>query len=303
MIRSMKEVLRNFQTPPWICDNISIQGYSHKLNEKECQDASYSWTEKRYCGIIVCDGHGGEKYFRSAAGSKLACEIGYYAISAFMLEVSKEFKKGKKDLELFLAKHSMDAKLDRLQKAITIQWREAVAADITERPFAGDERFEALSDADRASLAIDNGIKAYGTTFVAGIMSQDFLFIIKLGDSNASIVLDDGSVIMPDELSDPQLQFNRTTSLCNSDADIQFRNYFMRIDDHNRPAALILSSDGVINCYHTEEAFKSFIKNISDAYAEECTEDAHGELEAALNTLSEKGSGDDLSIAVVRWAK
>ena len=161
----------------------------------------------------------------------------------------------------------------------------------------------ALSDGDRASLAIDNGIKAYGTTFVAGIMSQDFLFIIKLGDSNASIVLDDGSVIMPDELADPQLQFNRTTSLCNSDADIQFRNYFMRIDDSNRPAALILTSDGVINCYHTEEAFKSFIKNISDAYAEERTEDAHSELEATLNTLSEKGSGDDLSIAVVRWAK
>ena len=75
----------------------------------------------------------------------------------------------------------------------------------------------------------------------------------------------------------------------------------MKIDDHDRPAALILSSDGVINCYHTEEAFQSFIKNISDAYAEENTEAAHNELDGALNALSEKGSGDDLSIAVARW--
>ena len=296
----IKKLVRNFQAPLWICDHISVRGYSHKLNDIECQDASESWLDRGYCGIIVCDGHGGEKYIRSAVGSKLACEIGRSTLSTFVHEVLKEFEK---EPEITWAKHSIAAKLDRLQRAITIQWREAVAADITERPFAGDERFEALSDGDRASLAIDNGIKAYGTTFVAGIMSQDFLFIIKLGDSNASIVLDDGSVIMPDELADPQLQFNRTTSLCNSDADIQFRNYFMRIDDSNRPAALILSSDGVINCYHTEEAFKSFIKNISDAYAEERTEDAHSELEATLNTLSEKGSGDDLSIAVVRWAK
>ena len=288
----IKKLVRNFQAPLWICDHISVRGYSHKLNDIECQDASESWLDRGYCGIIVCDGHGGEKYIRSAVGSKLACEIGRSTLSTFVHEVLKEFEK---EPEITWAKHSIAAKLDRLQRAITIQWREAVAADITERPFAGDERFEALSDGDRASLAIDNGIKAYGTTFVAGIMSQDFLFIIKLGDSNASIVLDDGSVIMPDELADPQLQFNRTTSLCNSDADIQFRNYFMRIDDSNRPAALILSSDGVINCYHTEEAFKSFIKNISDAYAEERTEDAH--------SLSEKGSGDDLSIAVVRWAK
>lgn len=298
MIQNIKKLVQNFQAPLWICDHISVRGYSHKLNNIECQDASYSWLDRGYCGIIVCDGHGGEKYIRSAIGSKLACEVGYSALSTFMLEASKEFKK---DPALFRAKHSVAAKLDRLQRAITIQWREAVAADIREHPFAEDERFEALSDGNRASLAIDDGIKAYGTTFVAGIMSQEFLYIIKLGDSNACIVLDDGQVLMPDELSDPQLQFNRTTSLCNSDADIQFRNYFMKIDDHHRPAALILSSDGVINCYHTEEAFKSFIKNISDAYAEENAEDARNELESTLNTLSEKGSGDDLSIAVVRW--
>ena len=53
----------------------------------------------------------------------------------------------------------------------------------------------------------------------------------------------------------------------------------MRINENFRPVSLILSSDGVINCYHTEDAFTSFIKNISDAYAEEKSEDAHNELE------------------------
>lgn len=289
-----KKTIRKLQPIALNCDSISIRGYSHKLNGIECQDASYFWRERTYCGIIVCDGHGGEKYIRSAIGARLACGVGQSALSNFMIEALKEKS------AIFQTKHSTDSNLSRLQRAITMQWRDAVSGDIKEHPLTEDKRFQALSDADKASLLADKGIKAYGTTFIAGIMTREFLFIIKLGDGNACIVLDNGNVMLPSELADPQLQFNRTTSLCNSDADIQFRNFYMRINENFRPVSLILSSDGVINCYHTEDAFTSFIKNISDAYAEEKSEDAHNELEDALNTLSEKGSGDDLSIAIMQ---
>ena len=286
--------LRNTLPPTWVYDHITIRGYSHKLNGKECQDASCSWESKKCCGIIVCDGHGGEKYIRSAVGSKFAVKVGREVLSEFM---ANALKRGSK---LFLSKHSTEANLDRLQRTITMRWRDMVQADLQEHPLADDDRYISLSDREKASLAAENEIKAYGTTFIAGIFSREFLFVVKLGDGNACIVLDDGSVLIPEELSDPQLQFNSTTSLCNSDAALQFRNYFARINEEFSPAALILSTDGIINCYHTGDAFKSLIQNISKAYYEEKKEDAHVELEGVLDTLSEKGSGDDLSIAIVR---
>lgn len=52
-------------------DHISIRGYSHLLSNKECQDSSISWRGKKYSAVIISDGHGGEKYFRSAKGSEI----------------------------------------------------------------------------------------------------------------------------------------------------------------------------------------------------------------------------------------
>ena len=71
-------------------DNISIRGYSHLLSNNECQDSSISWRGKKYSAVIISDGHGGEKYFRSAKGSEIACGIGKDVISTFMEKIRSE---------------------------------------------------------------------------------------------------------------------------------------------------------------------------------------------------------------------
>ena len=119
-------------------------------------------------------GHGGEKYIRSAIGARLACGVGQSALSNFMIEALKEKS------AIFQTKHSTDSNLSRLQRAITMQWRDAVSGDIKEHPLTEDKRFQALSDADKASLLADKGIKAYGTTFIAGIMTREFLLLSNL---------------------------------------------------------------------------------------------------------------------------
>ena len=132
--------------------------------------------------------------------------------------------------------------------------------------------------------------------------TKDFCFIIKLGDGNANLILNNEKVFSPDELADDTLQFNITTSLCNSDADVMFRHYFCNIspEDEDIVSGVLLSSDGVINCFRSVEAYNSFVENIYHAYGEESMENAKIELEEVLNIFSEKGSGDDLSIAVIR---
>ena len=47
----------------------SCQGESHIATNKVCQDASYSATDTTMSIAIVCDGHGGARYFISDVGA------------------------------------------------------------------------------------------------------------------------------------------------------------------------------------------------------------------------------------------
>jgi len=269
------------------CDNISVQGYSHIKVNKECQDNSISWKEKNYCGIIVCDGHGGEKYIRSAVGSRLACEVGKEYISAFMEKFLPENPK------------QIDTSLEQLERAIVSGWYSAVKRDFDVAPVTEDERFEGLEDSDKNAL-IKNPVKAYGSTFIAAVKTDDYLFVLKLGDGNTVLIYSDGTSEMPEDLEDEDCQFNITTSLCNNDAAMSFHHLFKTLDDENNIAGITLTSDGVINCYKTEESFLSFMENVYFGYGEDGPETAKQELIPALDNLSMRGSGDDLSVAIIR---
>ena len=62
---------------------------------------------------------------------------------------------------------------------------------------------------------------------------------------------------------------------------------------------IILTTDGVINSFTSEDAYFRLIGNIFSAYAGTDAAGAKDELTAFLNEMSEKGSGDDLSVAVI----
>ncbi len=284
----------------YIIDNISIRGFSHIQANKECQDNSLSWQTDSYAAVIVCDGHGGEKYIRSADGSAIACEMGKRAIDEFMQHVYSK-KTFSNNYVSDLNSNNSDKLLSQLERSIIHCWNEEVINNYTEIPLNTDERWEALSDSDKKSLE-RNSVKAYGTTFIASVITKDFCFVIKLGDGNANLILNDKTISSPEELADDMLQFNITTSMCNSDADIMFRHYFCNIssENENSVVGVLLSSDGVINCFRSEEAYYSFVENVYYAYGEESVENARNELEGALNVFSERGSGDDLSIAIIR---
>ena len=51
--------------------HLTAQGASHIKKNKECQDASSSYQDENCAIAIVCDGHGGDDYVRSAIGSKI----------------------------------------------------------------------------------------------------------------------------------------------------------------------------------------------------------------------------------------
>ena len=75
--------------------SFSCQGESHKYSEKPCQDSSFSYSGNGISIAIVCDGHGGERYYRSDIGSKICIQVTEKAIRTFVDSVDKTLFKDK----------------------------------------------------------------------------------------------------------------------------------------------------------------------------------------------------------------
>ena len=282
----------------FISKNVSVLGYSHKLSQKECQDSSLCWDNEKYNAAIVCDGHGGDKYIRSAIGSRLACTVGQKVISEFMSVLEKDRRLKKKFLVDDKQRESMILQLCR---AIIQEWNKSVTKDCESNPIEMDVAYKTLSDEDKQSLLKENS-KAYGSTFVAAVLSDLFYMVLKLGDGNVCIVNRSGDVQFAEKksenLRDGSLQFNLTTSLCSRQADADFRYAYVPIK-RKSVRGMILTSDGVINSYTSEEGFLRFMKNIYLSFCDRTMGNAVDELESFLPKLSQKGSGDDLSVAII----
>ena len=70
--------------------HLSSQGASHIKKNKECQDASESFYNENCAIAIVCDGHGGDDYVRSASGSAFACAVAKANILNFIENIDKD---------------------------------------------------------------------------------------------------------------------------------------------------------------------------------------------------------------------
>lgn len=260
-------------------DNISIIGSSHIKNNTICQDSSGYYYDEKYCIAIACDGHGGEKYFRSDKGSLLATEVGIDAINNFLI-YEKHFSKDRNKL------------LVQLEKNIILNWNKAVNEHLNKNPFTENE-LDNLSEKDKNSV-LSNIETAYGTTLIAILISNDYSFCIQIGDGDCVILKSDGTIELPIP-DDDRLQFNITTSLSDKKAIMNFRHIWLE----NPPVAAIVNTDGVRNSFVSEEFFIQFCKDIFESYNDTEIEVANLELKEFLPRLSERGSGDDVSISII----
>ena len=94
--------------------NISVQGASHIKKNKECQDASSSYFDENIAVAVVCDGHGGNDYIRSAAGSRFAADIAERNIRDFVASVDKDELKRHSDVLIAKLEAFFSALLDMI---------------------------------------------------------------------------------------------------------------------------------------------------------------------------------------------
>lgn len=266
--------------------NFTVIGASHKKARKPCQDASVSINNKDYILTAVCDGHGGEDYFRSDRGSEFAVK----AVKKCMSD---------RDILPMLSFYAQDRErinemLIQLEKSIISEWNDLVENDYSYDPFTMEE-LENVNPQMRFRYAIGEKIEnAYGTTMLVNVITNDFWFGIHIGDGECVTVDFDNKFSHPIP-HDDNCVYNFTTSICDRKAIYNMRHHFST----ELPKALFIASDGVDNCFVNNDKLHDFYSMVMKSFGDMDESLAILELLDYLPKMSQKGSGDDISLGVI----
>ena len=263
--------------------NISVQGDSHIKKNKECQDASSSYFDENIAIAVVCDGHGGNDYIRSAAGSKLAADIAECNIRDFVASVDKDE----------LKRHS-DVLIAKLEGSIIGNWNEAIYKHFEQNPFTEEELAILSSKAKKKYLQEGRIESAYGTTLIAVVVTADFWFGIHIGDGKCVAISPEGKFLQPIPW-DEKCFLNATTSICDASALENFRHFY----SEKVPVAVFVGSDGIDDCFKNDQQLYNLYKTVLYSFTTSEYDSALSDLNDYLPRLSAKGSGDDVSVAAV----
>lgn len=279
--------------------NYSCQGESHKATDKECQDYSLALSDPDTLSTIavVCDGHGGDSYFRSAVGAKLAAEITVKKIIQFLKEMDLSIleKCPSTQVGIFEDKCQIDSLMRQLFKSIYVEWRGSIEKDalreLTEWEINNVERqfTDLLSNEEKV-------VKVYGCTLMAFVQTPSFWFGFHLGDGKFIMVNPKFEMSQPIPW-DERCFLNKTTSLCGDEPCNDFR-YCINVDSHS-PVAVFMGSDGIDDTFGDGDKLYAFYGDIIKALATEGKQSVLQSLKEDLPKLSTLGSKDDMSVAIV----
>lgn len=309
------------QMPDTLTFNKSVRGAGHIRSGKPCQDFSISYQDDKVKILIVCDGHGGNTYFRSEVGAELAANAclenmlhfasctpssafeGYkFAITAKPQKnpfidaegnrvrfenLDETQQRYAKQAQAYIAAEGECLEQQTLIKSllsdIYTEWRNRISRDEKIKPFTKNEK----------SIIAHHGIeKAYGCTMLAYMQTEHYWLSFQIGDGE--IYVCDKTLTWKTPVPEDCACFlNYTTSLCDQNPLIEFRYTFNGVDD--APVAAILCSDGLDGSLRSQENITDFYEQVIGLYID--GDDVESELESYLPQLSELGNKDDISLA------
>ena len=288
--------------------NFSCQGESHIATGKVCQDYSYSNVYENGNAIaIVCDGHGGKRYFRSDIGAKIAAEVAERKVKAFIEEVGLSLLKGAPFTQCgTISEQITNQDFDKTSNAerafrqlfgsIIYEWNAQVLQHASQHPIEDSEK-EGLEERwIKEFEAKENLEKVYGCTLLVCAYTPEFWIAFQIGDGKCFACDENGNWTEPIPW-DERCFLNKTTSICDSNAIDEFRYCY---EGSGRfPIAVILGSDGIDDSFGTEENQANFYVQILKSIAKSGIEATLADIESTLPQLSKIGSQDDMSIAMI----
>lgn len=283
----------------------SCQGESHIAVNKVCQDASYSASDTFMSIAIVCDGHGGARYFRSDVGAKFAVDATIECVNEFVSEIDKNLFIGKS----FTQKKSLssevqsnilskdtatDKALRQLFSSIIYKWSEKIIRHAHENPLTSKEE-SGIESKFKEDFVKGIGVeKTYGCTLMCFVYTEQFWFAFHIGDGKCIAFHEDGVWYEPIPW-DEKCFLNKTTSLCDSSAIDEFRYCYCGYG--TLPLAVFLGSDGIDDSFGETENMVNFYIQVLKFINKEGHDNALVNIKDTLPQLSKIGSKDDMSLS------
>lgn len=289
--------------------SVTETGYNHIKAEpsKVCEDASGFYDDDQMHICVVADGHGSDNYPRTDRGSRFAVDVAIEQIKAFVQKIynpnpenpEKSEKESNELIEkLLYTKFDETHLLQYLSRNILMKWREFVEKDVDENPFQEAEMANVSEKYKKKYMPEDinerRAEKAYGCTLIAYVVTGKFSFGMQIGDGKCVVIDQEGTISEPIPW-DENCQMNVTTSICDSDASDEFR-FFVTAE---KPSAVFCGSDGIDDSYANVEEMYALYRSILKIFVEHGIEVGKSEIKEYLPVLTKRGSGDDVSIALI----
>ena len=186
--------------------------------------------------------------------------------------------------------------ITQLVTSIFGKWSCQVNDDFLQNPLTEKEEAEAAEYIERYRRG-ERIEHIYGTTFIAGLMTDEYLLLLQQGDGRCVVFNQDGSVSQPIPWDD-RCFANVTTSVCDIDA-VQSCRYHVIDLSQNRIIACAAGSDGVEDSFSTMDKMHAYYRSILKIACEGSVEALENHLDLTLPSFSENGSGDDTTICGV----
>ena len=268
----------------------STQGADHIKHGIPCEDYGQIF-ESEFCKIFaVADGHGDSNCPRSQLGSKIVCELAISEMGKFCSDI----KENAWECRLLSCGKDLDSLARQLISSIVAKWVKAVNEELETNPLTDEER----AGCEKYIERYDKGERLehiYGTTLIAGLMTEEYLLLIQQGDGRCVVFNEDGSASQPIPW-DEKCFANVTTSLCDEDAIQRFRYCIINLED-NPLIACLAGSDGVEDSYLSMDLMYSYYRDLLVYASENGIEALNEHLKKELPEFSKKGSGDDVTIS------
>lgn len=240
-----------------------MDGAIHLRQEKPCQDALFLRESKKPKFAIACvaDGHGSASCPHSDEGAKIAVQIAGEMLSEMLPDLHAH-----KDI--------------RLPRLLEAKWKEAVQAAHAENEREATEPFPFI---------------LYGTTLISVVAAEDFIFALKIGDGNILMIDGDGARPVLDAAENVG---EDTESLCLDDAWTHIHTQIIP-RRAAAPVMFLLATDGYANSFADSSGFLKAGTDFFRLWREDGISYINENLPEWLRQSSDKGSGDDIAMALL----
>jgi serine/threonine protein phosphatase PrpC len=302
LMTSGKENTMHEQQPVWCCRGTSVQGFSHLRTGLVNQDAIRWWQSDSKSGVplvmAVSDGHGSAKSFRSQIGSKYAVDIAIAEIREFFRLDHPHTLADDANIKLASINEFVQRRLPQL---LVEQWQEAVRQHRYENPFTDEELSQLeTKEGPAAKFAVEaeSSTLAYGATLLTVLVTESFILYLQLGDGDILCVNATGKTTHAFVKAEGLIA-NETTSLCMEKA---WQHVQVRLvpSTTSPPVLMLLSTDGYSNSFANDDDFRRIGTDYRAMIFDRGLDFVAEQLEDILQTTSRDGSGDDITLGLIR---